>query len=189
MTTTAAAWYRVSTGHQDSENQRAAIEQFATHHGYDLSRAYRVSDSAWNAGGPEYRRELNAALSDAHRGTYEVLIVWALDRLTRGGAEEVLRLIRQFRERGVTVLSVQEDWLNRSPEIADVLVAFAGWMAQQESKRRSERIRAGLARRKAEGRPVGRLPGAKDVQPRRRSGYVLQRERERAERERAGRSA
>jgi putative DNA-invertase from lambdoid prophage Rac len=69
-------------------------------------------------------------------------------------------------------VSVKESWLNAAPEIQDVLVAFAGWMAQQESARRSERIRAGLARRRAEGKPVGRQPGAADKKPRKRSGYV-----------------
>ena len=38
--------------------------------------------------------------------------------------------------------------------------AFAGWMAERESARRGERIKAGLARRQAEGKPVGRQPGA-----------------------------
>jgi DNA invertase Pin-like site-specific DNA recombinase len=84
----------------------------------------------------------------------------------------VLRLIRQFRERGCTIVSVKESWLNGAPEVQDVLVAFAGWMAQQESARRSERIRAGLERRKAAGLPVGRARGAKDAKPRKRSGYV-----------------
>ena len=51
-----------------------------------------------------------------------------------------------------------------------MLVAFAGWMAQQESRRRSEPIRAGLERRQAEGKPVGRQPGSADNKPRRRSG-------------------
>jgi DNA invertase Pin-like site-specific DNA recombinase len=46
---------------------------------------------------------------------------------------------------------VRESWLNGSPEVQDVLVAFAGWMAQMESRRKSERIKAGLARRQAEG--------------------------------------
>ena len=108
---------------------------------------------------------------------------WALDRMTREGAEGALRLIRQFRERACTVLSVQEPWLNASPEIADVLVAFAGWMAQQESNRRSERIKAGLARRRAEGKPVGRQVGAVDRKPRKRSGYVARYERARVEEE------
>jgi DNA invertase Pin-like site-specific DNA recombinase len=79
----------------------------------------------------------------------------------------------------LTVVSVKESWLTGAPEIQDVLVAFAGWMAQQESARRSERIRAGLARRKAQGKPVGRQPGAKDKGNRKRSGYLARWERER----------
>ena len=75
---------------------------------------------------------------------------------------------------------MRESWLNGSPEVQDVLVAFAGWMAQMESRRKSERIKAGLARRQAERKPVGRQPGAADKKPRKRSGYVARWERERA---------
>lgn len=81
--------------------------------------------------------------------------MWALDRITREGAEGALRIIRQFRERGCTVVSVKESWLNGSAEVQDVLIAVAGWMAEQESRRRSERIRAGLARRRAQGKAIG----------------------------------
>jgi DNA invertase Pin-like site-specific DNA recombinase len=63
--------------------------------------------------------------------------------------------------------------------VQDILIAFAGWMAERESARRSERITAGLAKRKAEGKPVGRQPGSSDKKPRRRSGYVARWERER----------
>lgn len=69
-------------------------------------------------------------------------------------------------------VSVQESWLIGAPDVQDVLVAFAGWMARQESDRRSERTKAALAKRKAQGLPVGRVRGAGDRKPRRRSGYV-----------------
>lgn len=172
--TATAIWLRVSTGHQETDNQVLDVERFATHHGYEFAARYEVSESAWNGGkdGGEYRRTLKQALDDAHAGKFSVLMVWALDRITREGAEGALRIIRQFRERGCTVVSVKESWLNGSPEIQDVLVAFAGWMAQQESVRRSERIKAGLARRKAAGLAVGRQPGAADKKSRKRSGYV-----------------
>jgi putative DNA-invertase from lambdoid prophage Rac len=172
--TAAAVWLRVSTGHQETDNQVPDIERFTAHHGYEVTGTYTVSESAGNGGkdGGEYKRALKQALDDAHAGKFSVLIVWALDRITREGAEGALRIIRQFRECGCIVVSVKESWLNGSPEIQDVLVAFAGWMAQQESARRSERIRAGLARRKLDGKPVGRQPGASDRKPRRRSGYV-----------------
>jgi putative DNA-invertase from lambdoid prophage Rac len=170
----AAVWLRVSTGHQETDNQVPDVDRFAAHHGHMITARYEVSESAWNGGkdGGEYRATLRKALDDAWAGKFSVLIVWALDRITREGAEGALRIIRQFRERGCTVVSVKESWLNGSPEIQDVLVAFAGWMAQQESARRSERIRAGLARHRAEGKPVGRAAGARDKTPRKRAGYV-----------------
>lgn len=170
----AAVWLRVSTDRQDADNQVAAVERFAAHHGHSIAKTYRLADSAWNGGkeGSEYQATLKRAMDDAYRGEFSVLIVWALDRLTRGGAEDALRLIRRFRERGCVIVSVQETWLSGSPEIQDVLVAFAGWMAQQESARRSERIKAGLARRRAEGKKVGgRKPGAKDRAKRSTDGY------------------
>jgi DNA invertase Pin-like site-specific DNA recombinase len=170
VNTAAGVWLRVSTGHQDSDNQVPDVEAFAGHHGYEIRERYTVSDSAWkNGGGPEYKAELGRVLDDAHAGRFSVLIVWCLDRIIREGAEGALR---QFRERGCTVVSVRESWLNGSPEVQDVLVSFAGWMARQESDRKSERIRAGVARRRAEGLPVGRQAGTKDKKPRKRSGYV-----------------
>jgi DNA invertase Pin-like site-specific DNA recombinase len=173
MTTNAAVWLRVSPGHQDSDNQVPDVEQFAAHHGYEITETYTVSDSAWkNGGGPEYKTTLQRALDDAHAGKFGVLIVWALDRIVRNGAEEALRTFRQFSQRGCTVVSVKESWLNGSPKVQEILIAFGGWMAKRESDRRSERIRAGLARRRAEGKPVGRQPGVKDKKTRKRSGYV-----------------
>lgn len=177
----AGVWIRVSTGHQDTENQLPDITSFAAHHAYVITQRYQVSESAWQGGkaGGEYQAELKRALDDAWAGEFSVLIVWALDRITREGAEGTLRIIRQLRERGCILVSVKEPWLNSSPMVQDVLVAFAGWMAQMESARRSERIKAGLERRKAQGKPVGRQPGAADARPRRRSGYVARWERER----------
>ncbi len=170
----AAVWLRVSTGHQEADNQVPDVEAFTAHHGYQVTARYEVSESAWNGGkdGGEYRRVLKQALDDAHAGKFQVIVVWALDRINREGAEGALRLIRQFKHRGCTLVSVKESWLNAAPEVQDVLVAFAGWMAQQESRRRSERIKAGLDRRRAQGKPVGRQPGAADKKPRKRSGYV-----------------
>jgi DNA invertase Pin-like site-specific DNA recombinase len=170
----AAVWLRVSTDEQEHENQVPDVAQFTAHRGYQVTHTYSLDDSAWkdDTGGLVYRATLAQALADAHAGKFKVIIVWALDRITRLGAEDALRLIRQFRERGVTLVSVQEPWLNGSPEIADVLVAFAGWQAQQESARKSARVKAALAKRKAAGLPVGRQPGAVDKKARRRSGYV-----------------
>lgn len=176
----AATWYRVSTGEQETSNQVPETESFCEHHGYEIAARYEVAESAWDGGSDEYRAALEQMLTDAWRGRFRVLVVWSLDRLTRGGVEDALRLIRKLRERHVALVSVQEPWLNGSAEVTDLLVAFAAWMAQQESARRSARIRAGLARRKAAGLPTGRQAGARDRRPRKTAGYLGNRNRSRA---------
>jgi len=132
-----AVWFRVSSEDQYSANQVPDVKQFTTHHGYHVACRYEISDSAWkNGGGEEYKATLQAAMDDAWAGKFSVLIVWALDRIVREGAEDALRIFRQFRERGCVILSVRESWLNGSPEVQDILIAFAGWVAERESARR-----------------------------------------------------
>jgi len=58
------------------------------------------------------------------------------------------------------------------PFAREILVGLMGTLARYESQRRSERIKAGLERRRTEGKPVGRQAGARDKGTRRRSGYV-----------------
>jgi DNA invertase Pin-like site-specific DNA recombinase len=173
--TKCAVWKRVSTDEQDAENQDAGLAQFVGHHGYTVARTWTLSDSAWanGKGGAKYQAARREVLEAAYRGEFSVLVVWSLDRIIRGeGAEGALRLIRQLRERGCILVSVTETWLTASPEVQDILVSFAGWMAKMESDKRSERVRAGIERRRAAGLPVGRQPGARDKSQRKRSPYV-----------------
>lgn len=173
MTIKAAVWLRVSTDHQEASNQIPDIERFLAHHGFEETRRYVISESAWNVkSNGEYRRNLDQALADAWSGHFEVLVVWALDRITREGAEAVLRLKRMFAERGCTLMSTKETWISGTSGIEEPMIALKGWSDQQESARRGDRIRAAMAERKAKGLPVGgRKLGSKDNVPRRTEGY------------------
>ena len=178
MSPRCALWARVSTDEQESGNQLAVLRAEAARRGLDVAAVYVLDGlSAWTGA---HREQLRQALDDARAGRFEVLLVWALDRLERGGIEPTLRVMRQLRERGVQVVSVQEPWTDASGEMGELLTAVMAWVARMESQRRSERVRAGLARRRAQGLPVGRQPGAKDTRPRKRSGYVARWERDRA---------
>lgn len=167
--TTAAIWARVSTTEQETANQVPVLEGMARARGFTVARQYVVEESAFTG---SHRAVLSAALEDARRGAYEVLFVWALDRLSREGVEATLCLLRRLDERGVRVVSHEEAWLDGPSEMRELLSALFAWVARQESRRKSERVKAGLARRKAAGLPVGRQPGAKDKTRRKRSGYV-----------------
>ena len=142
------------------------IEQQAAHHGLEIVRWYRLDGiSAWKDNG-ECKAMVRQMLDAAYRGEFRVVVVWAADRICRSGIEELLRLLRELRERHCTLMSVQEPWLNGSDATTELLAAVSAWVAQQESSRRSERTRAGMARARAEGRQVGgRKAGAKDRKP------------------------
>lgn len=174
--TRAALWIRVSTDSQDATNQLGELLAFAAHHGYEIVETYSVSESAWNGGSSGYKATIKRVHEDAWAGKFSVLITWSIDRISRGGAEDVLRIVRQLREKRCTLVSVKEAWLNSSPEVADLLLSFAGWMAERESARRSERVKAAIARKKADGTWTGR---GKDQGVRKKSGYFAREARKR----------
>lgn len=164
----AAIWCRVSADDQTTDNQLRVLRLWAKQRGFEVVKEYIVEASAFTGA---QRPRLREALDDAHRGAFNCLLVWALDRLSREGIEPTLAIMRQFRTSGVLVLSHQESWTDGPPAMQELLSAVMAWCAQQESQRKSERVKAGIERRRSQGLPVGRLPGAKDVKPRKRSGY------------------
>ncbi len=181
-----AIWARVSTNEQFTANQLAELRAWAESRGLAVAAEYVIEDSAWAAGGVGKGRAFDVAraalLEGARRGEYTVVLAWAIDRLSRKGIEDTLATMRRLSEAGCTVWSRQESWTEalKNPHVRELFLAIAAWMAKMESDRRSGRVEVSLARRKAEGKPVGRQPGAVDQKPRKRSGYVARWERERA---------
>lgn len=156
---------RVSTEAQDATNQLPALQDYAARRGWEIVATYQEAESAWCGG---HQRELARAIEDARRGKYQVLLVWALDRLSREGALAILSLVSRLGRYGVKVVSLQESWTEAPGELQEVLLALAGWVARMESQRRSERTKAGLQRVKANGVRLGRPPGAKDKRRRKK---------------------
>ena len=110
-------------------------------------------------------------MHDAESRRFNAVVVWALDRITREGVSSIFMKIQTLRRYGVTVVSVQESWLEGLGEMSDLFVAMLAWVANFESRRRSQRTLAGLARAKAQGKKLGRPIGSKDKARRKRGGY------------------
>src|SRR5262249_4115040 len=145
----AAIWARVSTTEQETENQVRQLREAAERRGLEVAGLYRPEASAWKG---KHRAELDRALADARAGRYEVLLVWAVDRLTREGPLETLQVVDRFARAGVQVVSLQEGWTEAAGELRDLLLAIVGWVARFESSRRSERTKAGMARAREQGK-------------------------------------
>ena len=149
----AALYLRVSTTEQDTTNQLLTLEDYAKRRGFEVYRIYSEAETAWKNG---HQAELAKLLDDAQRGKFQVVLVWALDRLSREGALAILSLVDRLKRHGVRVISVQEPWTEAPGELADILYAITGWVARMESQRRSERTKAGLERARRNGKPIGK---------------------------------
>lgn len=156
---------RVSTGEQDTANQVDQLTAWAESRGWEIIEAYRENESAWKAG---HQKELARLLDKAMKRKFDVVLVWALDRLSREGPLAILTLVNRLKNCGVKVISYQEPWTEAPGELGDLLYALSGWVAKMESQRRSERTKAGLARVKAQGKCLGRPSGSKDRRKRKK---------------------
>jgi putative DNA-invertase from lambdoid prophage Rac len=148
----AVIYSRVSTGEQHSENQLPELKETIARREHELTAVYEESESAWKAG---HQHELARLVDDARRGRVDLLYVWALDRLSREGPLAILSLIHTLKLYGVKVISLKESWTEAPGELGELLYAIAGWVAQQESKRRSERTKAGMERVRLHGSKSG----------------------------------
>lgn len=148
-----AIYARVSTDEQTEENQIAPLLNFAGQRGYEVHEIYREQASAWKNG---HQRELSRLFEDARRGKFQIVLVWALDRLTREGSLTILQYYRRFSEYGVSCISISESWTEYPSEVKPLLLAVMAWIAEQESKRKSERTKAGMIRAAAAGVHCGR---------------------------------
>jgi DNA invertase Pin-like site-specific DNA recombinase len=161
----AAIYLRVSTEGQTVDNQRPELEQLARQRDLIIRATYAESASA-----TKRRPVFERMMADARRGTFDVLLVWSLDRFGRsmaGNVNDALALDRV----GVKLLSVREPWLDTGGPVRDLLLAIFSWVAEQEVRRLIERTRAGIERARVtgtrSGRPIGR--------PRRLGGVDLER--------------
>ena len=169
----AALYLRVSTTEQNVDNQLPALEAYAESRGWQIVETYRENESAWRTG---HQRELARLLSDIRGGKrkYDVLLIWALDRLSRQGIGPLLQLINSFEVYGCHVVSVNENWTHPDAgPMREMFIAMSAWAAKFESDRRSERTKAGLARAIANGKKLGQPAGKKDKGKRKRTGYLL----------------
>jgi Resolvase, N terminal domain len=161
MSSNCALWARVSTAEQESANQLAGLRAWAARRSLEVTAEYVLDGaSAWRG---EHRELLRQALDDARAGRFEVLLVWALDRLSREGVEATLGLLRRFRDRGVVVWSLTEPWTETSdPHMAAAVQPVR--VDGPDGIGAAQRARAGRAGQ-AQGRWQAGRPAARRGRP------------------------
>lgn len=150
-----AIYLRVSSVKQDEENQMAACKKFCESRNWDVYDVYREQSRSAFKG---EQRIKNNLMKDARKGKFNHIVVWALDRWTRRGADQLMVEINKLANWNIKLHSINEEFLdtfNMKGEIGKILREFIqkilGWQAHIESMRKSERVKAAYQRKKQNG--------------------------------------
>ena len=152
-------YVRVSTDDQvrgySLEYQRDLITGWSQRHGIALETIYG-NDRHGESGKDLEREALQAALQRIARGGIGWLVVAKIDRLSRDFADST-SLFQHLTDRGVELIS-PGDGIEQPEGGRDLLINIHAFMAEGERRRILARIRPGLAKRVANGMPLGRPP-------------------------------
>ena len=148
----AAVYVRVSTHDQEVENQLGELRKYVEARGWE-AREY-VDEGV--SGALEHRPALDTLLRDATRRRFDVLVCWRLDRLGRS-LKHLITLLDDLQALGVAFVSLAEG-IDATTPAGKLQMHILGAISEFERARIAERVRAGLARVRREGRRLGRPP-------------------------------
>jgi DNA invertase Pin-like site-specific DNA recombinase len=149
----AVLYMRVSTLDQNPETQRLDLLKLAAQRGLEIVGEY--VDHGFS-GARVKRPGLDQLLFDAKRGQFDVVLVWACDRLARS-TRHFLEVLDELNRLNVEFFSFREN-LDTGGALGRAVVVIISAIAELERNLIIERVRAGMRRAKLEGRRLGRPP-------------------------------
>jgi DNA invertase Pin-like site-specific DNA recombinase len=156
-----ALYARVSKddGKQDVENQLHELRQFAKRNGWEIAAEYVDRATGKTADRPQFKR----MFEDASKRRFDLVLFWALDRLSREGVLETLQHFKQLENWGIGWRSYTETFFDSCGPFKDAIISIMSSLAKIEREKISERTKAGLRRARREGKILGRPRVAVDV--------------------------
>ena len=150
----AAIYARVSTDDkgQTPENQLRELRAWCKSAGHELVGEYVDHESGKN--GTKRRKRFAQLFEDASRRKFDLVVFWALDRFSREGMVPTIQHLQRLDSYGIAFHSYTEAHLNTDNELVrNVLLALLSSLAKAESQKIATRVRAGMRRVAASGKP------------------------------------
>jgi DNA invertase Pin-like site-specific DNA recombinase len=166
----AVLYTRVSSVDQHPETQLCDLRPLAAARGYEIVGEYTDTIS----GSKAKRPGLDQLMADARRGRFDVVLVWAFDRVARS-VKHFLEILDDLNRLNVEFVSFREN-IDTGGPLGRAMVVIIGAIAELERSLIVERVKAGMRRAKLEGRQVGRARldvNREQVVQDRRSGMSL----------------
>jgi DNA invertase Pin-like site-specific DNA recombinase len=146
----AAIYARVSTLDQHVENQLAELRAYCERGGWTATEFVDRGVS----GAKDRRPALDEMLVAAKRRKFDIVVCWRLDRLGRNLRHLILSL-DELHALGIAFVSFAEG-IDATTPAGRLQLHVLGAIAEFERARIQERVKAGLARARAQGRKLGR---------------------------------
>lgn len=147
-----ALYARVSTldKGQDPETQLRPLREYADRRGFQIQGEY--VDTA--SGTTEERSQYRVMLELARKRKLDVVLVWRYDRFARS-TQALVNALKEFQSLRVDFISYQEN-IDTTTPTGELIFHVMASLAQFESSLISQRVRAGMARAKAQGKHIAR---------------------------------
>jgi DNA invertase Pin-like site-specific DNA recombinase len=146
-------YVRVSTDDQTVENQRRELEAAAERHGWRVVRLF-TDHGMSGAKGRDKRPGLNALCAGIARREFDMVAAWSVDRLGRS-LQDLVAFLSELKAKGVD-LYLHQQGLDTSTPAGRAMLQMLGVFAEFERAMIVDRVRAGMARAKAQGKHIGR---------------------------------
>jgi DNA invertase Pin-like site-specific DNA recombinase len=157
----AVLYLRVSTTDQTTANQERELREVAARAGWEVLRVYRDHGISGSKG-REKRPAFDALHRAAARREFDVVMVWSVDRLGRS-LKDLINFLEELRALNVDLFLKTQGIDTTSPS-GKAMFGMLSVFADFERSIIQERVRAGLARARSEGKRIGRPPIPADVE-------------------------
>jgi DNA invertase Pin-like site-specific DNA recombinase len=157
----AVLYLRVSTVDQTTANQERELREVAARAGWEIVKVYKDHGIS-GAKGRDKRPAYNAMMRDAFRRQFDVVMAWSVDRLGRS-LQELVTFLGELHALHVD-LHLHQQGIDTTTPAGKALFQMMGVFAEFERSMIQERVRAGLARARSEGKRLGRPKIAPDVE-------------------------
>ncbi len=149
----AALYLRVSTLDQHPETQLHDLRGLVQQRNWEIVDEY-VDHGV--SGTRTRRPALDRMMADAARGRFDIVVVWAADRLARS-VKHFLDVLDELNRLGVEFLSLREN-IDTSGPLGRAVIIIVSAISELERALIVERVRAGMRRARLEGTRIGRRP-------------------------------
>jgi DNA invertase Pin-like site-specific DNA recombinase len=148
-----ALYLRVSTTEQTTKNQRRELVAVAKRHGWQVAAVFEDA-AVSGAKGRNGRPGLDALMKAVTRREIDMVAAWSVDRLGRS-LMDLLEFLKELHTKGVD-LYLHQQGVDTSTPSGRAMFQMMGVFAEFERAMIRERVLAGLARARSEGRVPGR---------------------------------